>query len=104
ASCNISTLLFFYSAASHQDLRHFPSRRSSDLCFATQVCSHENSSLSIPFGYCMLFTMFGLSLTLSGVRTGQSSGTHSTQSQCERSEENTSELQSPDHLFCSLWL
>src|SRR5207244_12322663 len=75
----LPTFFFFYSHLHHRDLHSFPTRRSSDLMRGP---GHT------PCAPCRVSTD-----TTSGASRG-----------APRSEEHTSELQSPDHLVCRLLL
>src|SRR5438552_17746870 len=67
-------VFFFYVYGVHRDLHSFPTRRSSDL--GVREFSMRDDFIA----------------------------QRSFRSECERSEEHTSELQSPDHLVCRLLL
>src|SRR5207244_12096286 len=93
--CILSTARFsFYlhRYADHRDLHSFPTRRSSDLSFIARVltdtaakCRGTASSPSLPASQARAVRAL---VSVSSVR----------------SEEHTSELQSPDHLVCRLLL
>src|SRR5438552_8295406 len=74
-----SSLFFFQCSVHHRDLHSFPTRRSSDLVSRRRGTPRRASSTSKP-------------------------ARHSGASDVARSEEHTSELQSPDHLVCRLLL
>src|SRR5438876_10941508 len=74
------SFFFFYCYGHHRDLHSFPTRRSSDL-------------LSRKFGLRSRFHVVTRSRRCPGPN-----------SFCKRSEEHTSELQSPVHLVCRLLL
>src|SRR5947208_5157299 len=86
------TLFFFYCSAPQSALHSFPTRRSSDLFAMLRL---RVRSPSVPLGRQCLGTTNPTTAT-----TGPSRflGLMS------RSEEHTSELQSPDHLVCRLLL
>src|SRR6185436_7027879 len=71
-------LFFFYSYGDHRDLHSFPTRRSSDLVLGR------------------------ISMDLTAVDAGVAPDL--AEGDWVRSEEHTSELQSPDHLVCRLLL
>src|SRR5438552_14327866 len=75
---------FFYCSGAHRDLHSFPTRRSSDLHFAVRVKQGNKTHVRLLE-----------STDLARRQTGW---------QGMRSEEHTSELQSPDHLVCRLLL
>src|SRR5207244_11808496 len=79
----LSSLFFFYFYGAHRDLHSFPTRRSSDL---------HRAVLELPLAQHApeLLARRGL--------VGRGCGAFG------RSEEHTSELQSPDHLVCRLLL
>src|SRR5207244_12845651 len=72
-----SFFFFFYCCVDHRDLHSFPTRRSSDL-----RCSSATSTS----------------------RGGRGGPRRASPRGSARSEEHTSELQSPDHLVCRLLL
>src|SRR5438552_10851709 len=81
----MSSLLFFFKRnGHHQDLHSFPTRRSSDLISARR----QRSSARLERRCRTRLTS----------RPGRAGSPH------RRSEEHTSELQSPDHLVCRLLL
>src|SRR5947208_4701780 len=83
---------FFYRSALHRDLHSFPTRRSSDLdSIASESTMRYHSRVR---------------MRASGTRCASSarSSPNSSSSGSPRSEEHTSELQSPDHLVCRLLL
>src|SRR5207244_7876488 len=74
----------------HPDLHSFPTRRSSDL-----TCVSSDAGMNSP------------PPSTSSTQSGSPIASHSTPmalAVAERSEEHTSELQSPDHLVCRLLL
>src|SRR5207244_11476059 len=83
------SVFFFSSHAAHRDLHSFPTRRSSDLetrghrGSLRPVCERRDAGPA------------GRTRRVLGMRGRASDG---------RSEEHTSELQSPDHLVCRLLL
>src|SRR5207244_8025876 len=98
-------LLFFLQCSPpHLDLHSFPTRRSSDLSWARQrarVCrSCESWGLLTP-----VQAAFGEESRARAAPGGAGSrACFSSHAVLERSEEHTSELQSPDHLVCRLLL
>src|SRR5207244_11471841 len=94
-------VLFCYGSAASPDLPSFPTRRSSDLPGVVCVCaavanavatrnagkdSHQSLAKALAWNIgCLLSRIVPLNSS-------------------ERSEEHTSELQSPDHLVCRLLL
>src|SRR5207244_12995806 len=82
-SCS-SLLFFFHSYGDPRDLHSFPTRRSSDLPSWVSVVKASSPPVA--------------STRAASASTGASSATYT------RSEEHTSELQSPDHLVCRLLL
>src|SRR5438552_11796227 len=76
---------FFYCSGDHRDLHSFPTRRSSDLFLAVAADALPG----------------GVAVTLAG---GVAALAHHVGVRPARSEEHTSELQSPDHLVCRLLL
>src|SRR5207244_13504603 len=79
-SCSSHLPIFFYSYRHPRDLHSFPTRRSSDLRSTTQAMSARSAGV-VADSQCAAAT-----------------------SCTQRSEEHTSELQSPDHLVCRLLL
>src|SRR5207244_13467210 len=82
----------------HRHLHSFPTRRSSDL---------EASSLSSAIGpswRCRACSELVLSPTLQRLSSTQAFANTLPPNNAPRSEEHTSELQSPDHLVCRLLL
>src|SRR5438094_10677687 len=92
------TILFFECSGHHQHLHSFPTRRSSDLTFPLTNCTGTRGSMRIPWK-----PGADPSSTLKSSRTlfgkVQSNRPHGM-----RSEEHTSELQSPYDLVCRLLL
>src|SRR5947208_6482317 len=80
---------FFYGYALHSDLHSFPTRRSSDLTTiaTTEWCAFSANDGTTRQCACEFATEPECPLA-------------STAPESERSEEHTSELQSPDHLVC----
>src|SRR5207244_12129907 len=74
---------FFYCYVDHRDLHSFPTRRSSDLRFGYDSRSY--------YLYCEILC-------------SKRSQSNVADAWSHRSEEHTSELQSPDHLVCRLLL
>src|SRR5438552_13649753 len=96
----------------HQDLNSFPTRRSSDLGVVEDVTDIVLNLKKILF---KAHTRDSQTLLLSVNKEGDVNATdiqlnqnvelvNPTQHICTRSEEHTSELQSPDHLVCRLLL
>src|SRR5690348_17986659 len=83
-----TTSFFFSRSLAHRDLHSFPTRRSSDL-----VVGDSKRGQQIHFRFKFEF----LELFLSPVK-------HPIAMRTRRSEEHTSELQSPVHLVCRLLL
>src|SRR5438552_10373006 len=77
------SLFFFYGSGDNRDLHSFPTRRSSDL---VPEFDFGRSTYARPFPHAH-----------SSHPAGRARGS-------ARSEEHTSELQSPDHLVCRLLL
>src|SRR5438552_6568649 len=94
-------MLFLYSYADHTDLHSFPTRRSSDLKSSpgvSHVCRlRSNSDVGIR-------PRTGSDRRCRGVGTLPTAHGCERSSRRSRSEEHTSELQSPDHLVCRLLL
>src|SRR5437867_9409776 len=84
------SFFFFYCSADHRDLHSFPTRRSSDLVLML-------STMMIPFPV-MMVSLFTIFRWLGDVTGSPWIGTF------KRSEEHTSELQSPYDLVCRLLL
>src|SRR5947208_11748348 len=80
---------FFYLSDHHQDLHSFPTRRSSDLT--------GPRGLLVTLYFDKQSGLLLRELRYGGSPIGRINATH-------RSEEHTSELQSPDHLVCRLLL
>src|SRR5947208_5521405 len=78
-------ILFFLHYAGHRDLHSFPTRRSSDLSGGRGCASREFAALE-------------------GDRLAAHAQPVGHLPELRRSEEHTSELQSPDHLVCRLLL
>src|SRR5438876_8122607 len=81
-------VLLFYRYRAHRDLHSFPTRRSSDLFRVEEPYWPDEGSGSCPDG--QLFKIKHIARTSA--------------SRLLRSEEHTSELQSPVHLVCRLLL
>src|SRR5947208_14803371 len=104
---------FFYYYRHHRDLHSFPTRRSSDLYFA-QVSSLEWPRGGADFTLARSPSLRGTLHPQPSESTAIGSGIRSKSSAAyflralaswiHRSEEHTSELQSPDHLVCRLLL
>src|SRR5207244_10338621 len=93
--CPYTPSLSLYAAApDHRDLHSFPTRRSSDLIVRA-------STYRVPD--CRSITGVEVMPT-SGWMKGHCASRAGTVSNLKRSEEHTSELQSPDHLVCRLLL
>src|SRR5437870_8203768 len=88
------TSFFFYCSAHHPHLHSFPTRRSSDLASIAQQRKIQLHSVqaTIEAGH----DLHGILGADAEVRNGFS--------ECSRSEEHTSELQSRGHLVCRLLL
>src|SRR5205807_10303585 len=87
-------IIFIYESGAHRDLHSFPTRRSSDLAVSTSMILSFRDQLSravevLP-KYKVIIYIDGFNLYF-GIRQ-------------ERSEEHTSELQSPCNLVCRLLL
>src|SRR5438552_18047774 len=83
-ACRITRLFLFYGYGDHRDLPSFPTRRSSDL---PTIPRGPRSSWPRP-----------------ATRTDSTAASFIRSRPTTRSEEHTSELQSPDHLVCRLLL
>src|SRR5438552_5393767 len=83
---HLYSFFFFQSSGAHPDLHSFPTRRSSDL----HVRAHPPPAAARPARLEPQLPQLAL--------RGGAAHAH------ERSEEHTSELQSPDHLVCRLLL
>src|SRR5205807_10655629 len=96
------SFFFFYSSADPRDLHSFPTRRSSDLWrfSATSHKSCGNAATSRNFG---AWTIERSNRPWIHIGSSLDSPAKSC-SQCGRSEEHTSELQSPCNLVCRLLL
>src|SRR5205807_9261485 len=86
----LPSVFFFYCSLDHRDLHSFPTRRSSDLIGGCILVFRGR----IPTGEQNEINIFG---------TGSASNP-TAQIQTVRSEEHTSELQSPCNLVCRLLL
>src|SRR5207248_3634365 len=89
--------LLFYAPVHHRDLHSFPTRRSSDLQRKPTSRSRRPARRTIP-------SRAGRAPERGSARRGGESGAASTTSAAARSEEHTSELQSPYDLVCRLLL
>src|SRR5207244_11812795 len=86
---------------SMRPLHPFPTRRSSDLWKIAAVTPGANGAAATP----KTFSQVGIGLVGKSVLCGATFGRAGrTLRHRERSEEHTSELQSPDHLVCRLLL
>src|SRR5690348_17830452 len=92
----IHSLSFFYSSGTHRDLHSFPTRRSSDLSAGVGSKAEPGRGLSARINVAapMMSSSEAFSLRASLKKIAAR----------ERSEEHTSELQSPVHLVCRLLL
>src|SRR5438552_15353179 len=91
-----STFVFFDRDPRHRDLHSFPTRRSSDLPRGPDPRAPRDAESTPTTGR-----------AVSRTRRATSPGgvaKRKTPPPCTRSEEHTSELQSPDHLVCRLLL
>src|SRR5438552_10653100 len=104
---------FFYSYGAHQDLHSFPTRRSSDLSNARAAAAGLDPRVALLWkqqmeGQPVIRVAAGpqpSSVSLSdGTADRQPHPQAIALGREERSEEHTSELQSPDHLVCRLLL
>src|SRR5438552_16818067 len=93
-----SLLFFFYSSFHHPDLHSFPTRRSSDLAPAMNLLLAEACAARS--------WAFGLGSQRRELKSGDAAWDRwaELRARFPRSEEHTSELQSPDHLVCRLLL
>src|SRR5438552_3157041 len=92
----LSQLFFFYHRyGAHRDLHSFPTRRSSDL--KAGIPSSRWTRRKV-------FVAAGAKATWKGFWVAGRCACASTGDPESRSEEHTSELQSPDHLVCRLLL
>src|SRR5207248_10133825 len=87
-------LFFLYGYVAHRDLHSFPTRRTSDL---SSACPRAESS------WCKALARMPGSWTLATASSRRSRSNRTT-IRDERSEEHTSELQSPYDLVCRLLL
>src|SRR5438552_18092105 len=90
---SLISFFFFYCARHHRDLHSFPTRRSSDL-----LVGRFGRSGHCPTG------RRPESRRLCPVRRATPAAAPAPRTKASRSEEHTSELQSPDHLVCRLLL
>src|SRR5207244_12321812 len=86
---------FFYCYGPPRDLHSFPTRRSSDLCGRYRLGGVAFATVATGFLGGIGFAL-GQAIKMAGISSDGSEG--------DRSEEHTSELQSPDHLVCRLLL
>src|SRR5207244_11086797 len=89
-----SSPFFSYSSAHHRDLPSFPTRRSSDLLAPLSAHAQEDDGYQDDQGYDDGGQY--------AADTAPDPGSYG--EALDRSEEHTSELQSPDHLVCRLLL
>src|SRR5690348_17988022 len=98
----MSLLSFLYSHAAHPHLHSFPTRRSSDLI---DLGGHIQAAFSHPSRF---YVDPGEGIFAVASSTWSNGSTSMVLSgyleSCARSEEHTSELQSPVHLVCRLLL
>src|SRR5947208_12658156 len=94
---------FFYSYGDHRDLHSFPTRRSSDLTTSACGSRAKGKKCTWPVARCVLFCRIRFTSESPSPRTTKTKSKRLF-SQMLRSEEHTSELQSPDHLVCRLLL
>src|SRR5207244_13324490 len=95
-SSHASSSLFFSTYVHLRSLHSFPTRRSSDLWFSAGTQLAIESDWGDP-------ALEGIWLIPSSDADGVTQG-EATRVTTTRSEEHTSELQSPDHLVCRLLL
>src|SRR5207244_5324822 len=97
---------FLEGSCHHRPLHSFPTRRSSDLslrfCCTTELRSKAFSCVTATCTGCMVGGSMRGRITLTSNTTHTSTARNSGSN--PRSEEHTSELQSPDHLVCRLLL
>src|SRR5690348_18383990 len=86
---------FFYSYGHHRDLHSFPTRRSSDLS-TNEFVGQSRTAAIVRCGT--------VRRRSEGPAVDRGSLPRSTAGPSDRSEEHTSELQSPVHLVCRLLL
>src|SRR5207244_12217188 len=84
--------VFLYSSAAPRDLHSFPTRRSSDPRTSSGVAPLRRAPAS------------RRPVTSRYARRSPTGASAAVPYSCRRSEEHTSELQSPDHLVCRLLL
>src|SRR5438552_13735847 len=87
-------VLFFQCSGDHRDLHSFPTRRSSDL--RGERMHRTNLVPRSALGWMVLSLVLGDLGAVGRLAADEIPGS--------RSEEHTSELQSPDHLVCRLLL
>src|SRR5690348_18188085 len=94
-SCSSFSFFFFYCSRDHRDLHSFPTRRSSDLWRIIGPTASGAQPYN-PGGEVEMWISSdeGVTWSKAGALTANS----------QRSEEHTSELQSPVHLVCRLLL
>src|SRR5438552_7883059 len=88
-------MLLFYRYGAHRDLHSFPTRRSSDLAIDCAAPTGATATAG---------EIRGVGSPRRLRWPGRTHTTYFARSGCGRSEEHTSELQSPDHLVCRLLL
>src|SRR5207244_10411971 len=101
--------IYIHASTPHPDLHSFPTRRSSDLgCSESPTTSWSGERRARPTTPPHWPASSGRgSRSRSSAMAGRSTGPQRTSSRTgspRRSEEHTSELQSPDHLVCRLLL
>src|SRR5207244_10012875 len=98
-------LCLFYPSRHHPELHSFPTRRSSDLLNQEEVSSKRLAHGDIIDGVVVRVdpdeVLVDVGSKSEGVISSRELGTREAGT---RSEEHTSELQSPDHLVCRLLL
>src|SRR5437867_5429682 len=97
----ISLVFFFRCSIYHLDLHSFPTRRSSDLEFSSLIPQLG----TVADEMCVIRSMYTFNPTHApGVHLFHSGSILATRPSTGRSEEHTSELQSPYDLVCRLLL
>src|SRR5690348_17809002 len=95
----VTVVFLFYCSGDHRDLHSFPTRRSSDLGVLVEAFAPRSSRraahLVLTLG--SLVAAFILTIVVAARHSLYAAGS-------PRSEEHTSELQSPVHLVCRLLL
>src|SRR5207244_12836237 len=97
----VPSLFLSYRSAPARHLPSFPTRRSSDLALALAACLHEQPSVQAALA---AYQAERKPVVESTQRAAQASLEWFENIGMYRSEEHTSELQSPDHLVCRLLL